>query len=115
SSAPVVPEAATETEPAEEIPTNIKRATDIPHTYTLVNDEESVKKLVAELLQQKEIAFDTETTNIDANLADIVGMSFSWKQGEAYYVNVPAEKENALALLEQFRTVFEKEDILWVG
>ena len=110
--------AAVDTEIAAEeepLPTNVKRAADIPHTYTLVNDDESVKKLVAELLQQKEIAFDTETTNIDANLADIVGMSFSWKQGQAYYVNVPAEKEQALALLEQFRAVFEKEDILWVG
>ncbi len=103
------------TEQADEIPTNLKRAADVPHTYHLVNDEEAVKKLVADLLQQTEIAFDTETTNIDANLADMVGLSFSWKQGDAYYVNVPAERDAAIALLQHFKPVFDKEDILWVG
>ncbi|MBS1585349.1 MAG: DNA polymerase I [Bacteroidetes bacterium] len=99
----------------EELPLNVKRAFDIPHQYHLVNDDESISKLLADLLQQKEIAFDTETTNIDAHLADIVGMSFCWQKGEAYYVNVPAERDNALALLAKFKPLFDKEDILWVG
>src|SRR5690606_13760361 len=66
-------------------------------------------------LQQPEIAFDTETTNIDAMLAEMIGMSFSWKQGEGYYVFVPENREEATALLERFRQVFERADVLWIG
>ena len=76
---------------------------------------EEITDLVGKLMQQSEVAFDTETTDIDANLADMVGMSFCWMKGTAYYVTVPAEREGVLAILEQFRPVFEKEDITWVG
>lgn len=99
----------------EEIATSIKRATDVPHTYHLLDDEEGIKKLVAALLQQEEIAFDTETTDLDANLADVVGLSFCWQQGEAWYVNMPAEREAAIARLSLFKPLFDKEDILWLG
>jgi DNA polymerase-1 len=86
-----------------------------PHQYCLVNDTAAIHALIEKLLVQKEICFDTETTHIDANLADIVGMSFSWCKAEAYYVNLPAERLAAISILELFRPVFEKPNTLWVG
>lgn len=85
------------------------------HNYKLVNDDAGITALVNDLLQQPEIAFDTETTNIDAMLAEMIGMSFSWKKGEGYYVFVPENREEATALLERFRQVFERADVLWIG
>lgn len=86
-----------------------------PHDYQLVNDQQAVEQLLQQLMQQKEIAFDTETTGIDANLADLIGMSFCWEKGKAFYVNVPEDREAALRLLEQFRPLFDREDVLWIG
>lgn len=104
------------TEIAEEvIPENLKTIDQLPHDYKLVTTAEAIDALVAELLQQTEIAFDTETTNIDAMLAEIVGMSFSWKKGEGYYVAVPEGKEEVIKILERFRPAFDKEDVLWIG
>ena len=53
-------------------------------------DDAAIKKLVAELKKHDEICFDTETTGIDANDAELVGLSFSIKPGEAYYIPCPA-------------------------
>ncbi len=85
------------------------------HYYHLVNKREAIQELIEKLMPQNEICFDTETTNIDANLADLVGISFSWTKQEAYYVNVPADRNEALQVLEMFRKVFEKEQTLWIG
>ncbi len=49
--------------------------------------------LITQLLGEKEISFDTETTGIDANNAELVGLSFSWKPGEAYYVPCPPTRK----------------------
>lgn len=85
------------------------------HDYKLVSDEKGAKALVEELLKHKEIAFDTETTALDAHIADIIGMSFCWKKGEAYYVSVPHEREEAIKFVELFKPVFDKKDVLWIG
>jgi DNA polymerase I len=101
---------------AEEIiPDNLSTIENTPHNYKLITDFEGADALIREMLQQPEIAFDTETTNIDAMLAELVGMSFSWKKGEGYYVFVPEEREAAISLLERFRPVFDRTDVLWIG
>jgi DNA polymerase-1 len=103
-------------EAAEElIPIATNNIENTPHTYHLVADNTAVDNLVAQLLQQKEISFDTETTNIDANLADLVGMSFCWQKGEAYYVALPENRDEAINIIDRFKPVFDKEDILWIG
>src|SRR5690606_39178828 len=56
----------------------------VPHEYFLVQSEKEIEGLVKKLSAQKSICFDTETTSTDANTAEIVGMSFSFKKGEAY-------------------------------
>ncbi|HLO72061.1 MAG TPA: DNA polymerase I [Flavipsychrobacter sp.] len=91
-----------------------KNIENTPHTYHLVDNDAAIQDLVAKLLQQKEVAFDTETTNVDANIADIIGMSFCWEKGTAYYVSIP-DNDAAKKILEQFKPVFDKEDILWIG
>ncbi len=86
-----------------------------PHQYHLIQEEKERKVLIQQLLQQKEIAFDTETTSTDPHIAELVGMSFSFKKGEAFYVAVSEERHKVIALLEEFRPVFEKEELLFIG
>ena len=102
-------------EQADPIPSNVATIDQVPHTYTLVTTEAETDSLVNELRKYKEIAFDTETTDIDPNLADLVGMSFSFEKGTGYFVSVPAEREGVVKILERFRPLFEDPTILWVG
>jgi len=94
---------------------NLKTIKDVPHTYHLVNTDAAIADLVKKLHEQKEISFDTETTGTDANLADLVGLSFSWQKGEGYYVVAPTDRNEVIALLHKFKPLFDKEDINWVG
>jgi DNA polymerase-1 len=92
-----------------------KDITNTPHAYHLVDSQEAVAELIRQLWEQKEICFDTETTNIDANLAELVGLSFSWQRGEAFYIPCPADKLLTDAILAQFKPLFDKQDVLWIG
>ncbi|NIG52434.1 DNA polymerase I [Chitinophaga sp. Cy-1792] len=92
-----------------------KNINNTPHNYELTDTPEKRAALIAALLQQKEIAFDTETTGKDPNEADIVGMSFSWKKGEAFYVPMPAAKDAAIAIMNEFKPVFDNENITFIG
>lgn len=112
---------ATATAPASEIQAQRetvsagKNIDNTPHTYLLCDTDEKIKKLITDLLAQKEICFDTETTGIDANDAELVGLSFSWKPFTGYYVPVPADKKQAQAVVELFRPVLESETITKIG
>jgi DNA polymerase-1 len=86
-----------------------------PHTYTAVTDEKAIKELVKKLSAQKEICFDTETTGLDANDVEIVGMSFSYQPGEAWYVPCPADQAATKALLQAFVPLFDMPSITWIG
>lgn len=105
----------TETVVEVEMPSVLTTIENTPHDYKLIQTHDEIEGLVAQLREQKEIAFDTETTNIDANLADLVGLSFSWEKGKAFYVNVPEEREQVLAILEIFRSLFEDATKIWIG
>ncbi len=114
--APATEAATPVVDAAEElVPLATNNIENTPHNYHLVADEGAIDNLVTQLLAQKEISFDTETTNIDANLADLVGMSFCWQKGEAYYVSLPEDREGAINIINRFKPVFDKEDILWIG
>lgn len=88
---------------------------DTPHQYFLVDNDMAVLSLVAELSVQPEFCFDTETTGLDVYGSELVGMSFSWEPGVAYYVPVPSKPTEASALLMSFKSVFEDESILKIG
>ncbi|WP_447640822.1 MULTISPECIES: DNA polymerase I [Chitinophagaceae] len=98
-----------------EIPTHLKDISNTPHNYTIVTSEEDVQQLVWNLQKEKEICFDTETTGLDANNVELVGMSFSIEKEAAYYIPVPANQQKAKELLEVFRPLFAQKDILWIG
>ena len=85
------------------------------HNYQLVSDDTEIGKLVALLMQQTEICFDTETTNIDPNDAELVGMSFSFKPGEAYYVPCPPDQVRTKEILSFFSPLFKNTSITWIG
>jgi len=85
------------------------------HNYILVDTPEKRAELITLLLKQTRISFDTETTGTDANLAELVGLSFSIKPGEGYYIPVSADPEEAKALLDEFKVVLENEKIDKIG
>jgi DNA polymerase-1 len=86
-----------------------------PHDYRLVESQEQRKELIALLQQQERISFDTETTGTDANLADLVGLSFSIKAGTGYYVPVPADRAATQMIVDEFKAVWENENIVKIG
>lgn len=92
-----------------------KNINNTPHTYHLLDNATAIDAFVQLALQQSEICFDTETTNIDANLAELVGMSFAFTPHEAYYVPCPADRAATLELLQHFKPLFDKPDITWIG
>lgn len=92
-----------------------KNINNTPHTYHLLDNATAIDAFVQAALQQSEICFDTETTNIDANLAELVGMSFAFTPHEAYYVPCPADRAATLQLLQHFKLLFDKPDITWIG
>jgi DNA polymerase-1 len=85
-------------------------ATEKP-SYHLITKPEERKELLEILLKQQEVCFDTETTDLDALHADLVGMSFSYKPREAFYVAVPDDFEKTKAIVEEFRPFFESNKI----
>lgn len=86
-----------------------------PHEYKAIEGEAAIKKLVSELKKHREICFDTETTGIDANDAELVGLSFSVKPGEAYYVPCPADQHKTKAILALFEPLFADPGKTWIG
>jgi DNA polymerase-1 len=85
------------------------------HLYQFVNNPKAQKILVQNLLNQKVVCFDTETTSLNELEAELVGMSFSYKKGLAYYIPLSEDKGEVLQTLEIFRPFFEKEDLLKVA
>ena len=78
----------------------LKKLGDAPYKYTLIKtgDAKGRAALVEKLGEQQRFCFDTETTGRDPMRCELLGMAFSWKEGEAYYVALPsgAQREKAL-------------------
>ncbi|HEX4850695.1 MAG TPA: 5'-3' exonuclease H3TH domain-containing protein, partial [Puia sp.] len=92
-----------------------KNINNSPHQYEAVVGDDAIKKLVSQLIMQTEICFDTETTGIDANDVELVGLSFSWTPGKAYYVPCPADQETTKKILAHFAPVFKDASKIWIG
>ena len=88
---------------------------DIAHKYILVDNQDIEDNLLRNILSQKEVCFDTETTGTDPMNADIVGMSFSFAENEAYYVPLSKNRDEAQTTLNKFKPFFENEEIGKVG
>ncbi|KIC64858.1 DNA polymerase I [Chryseobacterium taiwanense] len=85
------------------------------HLYQFVDNPKAQKMLVSNLLKQQVVCFDTETTSLNELEAELVGMSFSYKKGLAYYIPLSENREEVLQTLEIFRPFFEKEDLVKVA
>ncbi len=86
-----------------------------PHNYKLVDNQEDLKKLCDYFLTNKILSLDTETTSTSAIDAELVGLSFAVKEFEAFYVPVPANREEALQIVNIFKPAYENPEILKVG
>ncbi|MCC6384343.1 MAG: DNA polymerase I [Bacteroidia bacterium] len=87
----------------------------VKHSYRIAGSIAERKELIQELKTSKHFCFDTETTGLDANQAELVGMSFSIKPHEAWYVPVPENYEQARSLVSEFKSVFEDNSIKKTG
>jgi DNA polymerase-1 len=87
----------------------------VQHQYFLVEDEMQRASLRAELSVQKEFCFDTETTGLNTHLAEIVCLSFSFRKHEAYCVTLPANKDEAQKILDEFREIFADKSVTKIG
>ena len=85
-------------------------ATEKP-SYHLITKPEERKELMEILMKQEQVCFDTETTSIDALHADLVGISFSYKAREAFYVAIPEDFQQAKSIVEEFKPFFESTKI----
>ena len=92
-----------------------KNINNTPHNYVTVEGETAINELVKKLSQQQEISFDTETTGIDANNAELVGLSFCITPGEGFYIPVPPDNVEASIILNHFTDIFNDESKIWVG
>ncbi len=92
-----------------------KNINNSPHNYMLADTTEDIEKLLSVLAQSTEICFDTETTGIDANTAELVGLSFSVNPGEGYYVPCSADQTETHKRLKLFESLFNDVSKTWVG
>lgn len=86
-----------------------------PHQYKLIENQQEAKELCDFLLTNKILSLDTETTSTNAIDAELVGLSFSVKEGEAFYVAVPSDQTEAQKIIDIFKPLYEDPKILKVG
>lgn len=87
-----------------------------PHEYEAVESEEEFRVLIEELNKYEEISFDTETTGIDANMAELVGLSFAVQPHRGWYVPLPGNnEEETKKILSRFAGLFNDSNKKWIG
>ncbi len=99
----------------EKIYSNLSDIKSVPHTYKSLMYESEIFELIEKIYARKFISFDTETTGIDPLSSELVGMSFSLDEGQAFYLPVPENFDEAKKLVEQFKPVLESDRILKIG
>ena len=86
-----------------------------PHEYKLIDNEEGMKEIASIFLSAKILSLDTETTSTNPIEAELVGLSFAIEEHKAFYIPVPANRDEAQKVVDIFRPVYENESILKVG
>jgi DNA polymerase-1 len=107
-------------EEQDELPTLIvnKNINNTDHKYESIVGDTAINNLVNKLIKEKEICIDTETTGVDANNVQLVGLSFSVKEHEGYYIPVANDadgKDGANYILNLCKPLFEQDNITWIG
>lgn len=101
--------------PAEEAAPVYKTIAEVAHQYTLVDSDDKIEALLSSLKSCKEFCFDSETTSLNTLDAEVVGLSFSIEAHKAWYLPVPAERQQAQNLLDRFRVIFEDTSKTLIG
>lgn len=105
-----------ETEEEEDvITTSYSNLSNTAHQYHLVQGENAIKSLISFLDRQDSFCFDTETTSLVAIEAALVGMSFSYRKGEAFYVPFPEDPAACQAQADLFKAIFAKESTIKIA
>ncbi|MFM1819963.1 MAG: DNA-directed polymerase [Bacteroidota bacterium] len=107
--------ATTEEEEEEVITTSYSNLSNTAHQYHLVQGENAIKSLISFLDRQDSFCFDTETTSLVAIEAALVGMSFSYRKGEAFYVPFPEDPAACQAQADLFKAIFAKESTIKIA
>ena len=99
----------------EEIYSNLAGLETLDYDYQLIDNEEKRRVFIQNMLTHNIISLDTETTGTDPISAELVGMSFSVAENQAFYIPVPPKREEALKIVNELRPIFENENSLKVG
>ena len=94
---------------------NLTRLEDLDYDYQLVDTEEKRLDLLQKILTKEIFSLDTETTGTDPITAELVGMSFSFAENQAFYVPVPSDRREAQRIVDLFRPALEDRRTLKVG
>ena len=94
---------------------NLRGLKSVQHTYKLVENEEEMRELSQKFLSAPFLSLDTETTGTDALTAELVGLSFSVKEFEAFYIPVPANRAEAQKIVDIFKPAYENPLSLKIG
>jgi len=92
-----------------------KDITNVKHSYKVANTKEERAILMKQLMGAKTVCIDTETTGIDPNIADLVGLSFSIKKHTGTYIPMPDDRAECIAILEEIKPFFDNESITKIG
>ena len=87
----------------------------VPHEYKLVENEDDLRKLCDFFLTKEILSLDTETTSTSSIDAELVGLSFAVEEHKAFYVPIPANREEALRIVNIFKSLYEDQKILKIG
>jgi DNA polymerase-1 len=103
-------------EPTENtLDTTRKSIVNTEHFYQTVQPGMGTKLFIQNLLKQKSVCFDTETTGLNPITAELVGIAFSWEVGKGFYLSFPENRSEAQDLIETLRPFFEDESIQKIG
>jgi DNA polymerase I len=107
-------------EEASDLPKLIanKNIENTPHSYEMIVGDQAIDAFIKKIIAKKEICIDTETTGIDANNVQLVGLSFSNSTHTGYYLPVANDgdgTDGAKYILEKLKPLFEDETITWIG
>lgn len=105
--------AAEDTEDAKN--SNLSSLESLDYDYQLIDNEDKMDVFLQNILTKEIFSLDTETTGTDPIRAELVGMSFSFKENQAFYVPVPANRDEAQKIVNKFKPVFENEKTVKVG
>jgi len=107
-----IPETASgNPDPSREPERNFETIASVNHTYQLVDSPAKRAALIKQMEQLPAFCFDTETTGVDPNNAELVGISFSWQAHQAYYIPFPDNYHDTLAIISEFKALLEDETI----